>query len=112
MNALAFRVATFNFPFGALVHDAKVLTSPLVHRRIPLEMIPEDEAECAAWLHKLYQEKVSVLNMCDRWEQGFNALFSLLCANLSTGQLSGALHPDGAFSWPDCYSTTPVLALD
>lgn len=21
-------------------------------------MIPEDEAECAAWLHKLYQEKV------------------------------------------------------
>ncbi|XP_070697284.1 1-acyl-sn-glycerol-3-phosphate acyltransferase delta [Pempheris klunzingeri] len=26
-------------------------------RRIPLESIPEDEAECAAWLHKLYQEK-------------------------------------------------------
>uniref|UniRef100_A0A7N6FM74 1-acyl-sn-glycerol-3-phosphate acyltransferase delta n=1 Tax=Anabas testudineus TaxID=64144 RepID=A0A7N6FM74_ANATE len=26
-------------------------------RRIPLELIPEDEAECAAWLHKLYQEK-------------------------------------------------------
>ncbi|XP_034754161.1 1-acyl-sn-glycerol-3-phosphate acyltransferase delta isoform X2 [Etheostoma cragini] len=28
-------------------------------RRIPLELIPEDEAECAAWLHKLYQEKDS-----------------------------------------------------
>ncbi|CAL8359648.1 unnamed protein product [Boreogadus saida] len=26
-------------------------------RRIPLESIPEGEAECAAWLHKLYQEK-------------------------------------------------------
>uniref|UniRef100_A0A8C7TH93 1-acyl-sn-glycerol-3-phosphate acyltransferase delta n=1 Tax=Oncorhynchus mykiss TaxID=8022 RepID=A0A8C7TH93_ONCMY len=26
-------------------------------RRIPLESIPEDEAECSAWLHKLYQEK-------------------------------------------------------
>lgn len=30
-------------------------------RRIPLETIPEDESECAAWLHKLYQEKVSAL---------------------------------------------------
>lgn len=28
-------------------------------RRIPLESIPEGEAECAAWLHKLYQEKDS-----------------------------------------------------
>ncbi|XP_028324459.1 1-acyl-sn-glycerol-3-phosphate acyltransferase delta isoform X2 [Gouania willdenowi] len=28
-------------------------------RRIPLDLIPEDEAECAAWLHKLYQEKDS-----------------------------------------------------
>ncbi|XP_026166057.1 1-acyl-sn-glycerol-3-phosphate acyltransferase delta [Mastacembelus armatus] len=28
-------------------------------RRIPLELIPEEEAECAAWLHKLYQEKDS-----------------------------------------------------
>ncbi|XP_052007003.1 1-acyl-sn-glycerol-3-phosphate acyltransferase delta isoform X1 [Xyrauchen texanus] len=26
-------------------------------RRIPLDLIPEDESECAAWLHKLYQEK-------------------------------------------------------
>lgn len=51
---------------GRLVHDAKDLTSPLVHRRIPLEAIPEDEAECAAWLHKLYQEKVRVLKMRDR----------------------------------------------
>lgn len=30
-----------------------------VSRRIPLDSIPEDESECAAWLHKLYQEKVS-----------------------------------------------------
>ncbi|XP_068597432.1 1-acyl-sn-glycerol-3-phosphate acyltransferase delta [Brachionichthys hirsutus] len=28
-------------------------------RRIPLELIPEDEAACGAWLHKLYQEKDS-----------------------------------------------------
>ncbi|XP_043557369.1 1-acyl-sn-glycerol-3-phosphate acyltransferase gamma [Chiloscyllium plagiosum] len=26
-------------------------------RRFPLEDIPEDEKECAAWLHRLYQEK-------------------------------------------------------
>uniref|UniRef100_H3BCS3 1-acylglycerol-3-phosphate O-acyltransferase 3 n=1 Tax=Latimeria chalumnae TaxID=7897 RepID=H3BCS3_LATCH len=26
-------------------------------RRIPLEDIPENEKECASWLHKLYQEK-------------------------------------------------------
>ncbi|KAK2114649.1 hypothetical protein P7K49_008915 [Saguinus oedipus] len=29
--------------------------------RIPLEDIPEDDAKCSAWLHKLYQEKVSAL---------------------------------------------------
>lgn len=28
-------------------------------RRIPLEEVPEDEDACAAWLHRLYQEKVS-----------------------------------------------------
>lgn len=51
-----------------------------VHRRIPLEAIPEDEAECAAWLHKLYQEKVSVLKMCDRCEQGFKCtILSPVC---------------------------------
>uniref|UniRef100_A0A8C6TXN2 1-acylglycerol-3-phosphate O-acyltransferase 3 n=1 Tax=Neogobius melanostomus TaxID=47308 RepID=A0A8C6TXN2_9GOBI len=27
-------------------------------RRFPVEEIPEDEKECANWLHKLYQEKV------------------------------------------------------
>lgn len=31
----------------------------LLCRRIPLEEVPEDEDECSAWLHKLYQEKVS-----------------------------------------------------
>ncbi|XP_061766408.1 1-acyl-sn-glycerol-3-phosphate acyltransferase delta isoform X2 [Nerophis ophidion] len=29
------------------------------YMRIPLELIPEDESECADWLHKLYQEKDS-----------------------------------------------------
>lgn len=35
------------------------MSANCVYRRIPLENIPEDEAECAAWLHQLYQEKVS-----------------------------------------------------
>ncbi|XP_015415509.1 PREDICTED: 1-acyl-sn-glycerol-3-phosphate acyltransferase delta [Myotis davidii] len=26
-------------------------------RRIPLEQVPEDEDQCSAWLHRLYQEK-------------------------------------------------------
>lgn len=28
-------------------------------RRFPVEDIPDDEQECAKWLHKLYQEKVN-----------------------------------------------------
>lgn len=32
---------------------------PLPCRRIPLEQVPEDEDQCSAWLHRLYQEKVS-----------------------------------------------------
>lgn len=90
MNALAFRVATFNFPFGALVLDVKDLTSPLVHRRIPLEAIPEDEAECAAWLHKLYQEKVRVLKMCDR---GHGYVQNLLVVRQEQGFKGTALSP-------------------
>lgn len=39
--------------------NGKKYHSDLYVRRIPLESIPEDEAECAAWLHKLYQEKDS-----------------------------------------------------
>ncbi|XP_029376308.1 1-acyl-sn-glycerol-3-phosphate acyltransferase delta [Echeneis naucrates] len=39
--------------------NGKKYHADLYVRRIPLEMIPEDEAECAAWLHKLYQEKDS-----------------------------------------------------
>jgi len=27
-------------------------------RRFPVDQIPEDEKECASWLHRLYQEKV------------------------------------------------------
>lgn len=41
------------------VLNGKKYDADLYVRRIPLESIPEDEAECAAWLHKLYQEKDS-----------------------------------------------------
>ncbi|XP_034538358.1 1-acyl-sn-glycerol-3-phosphate acyltransferase delta [Notolabrus celidotus] len=37
--------------------QGKKYHADLYVRRIPLESIPEGEAECAAWLHKLYQEK-------------------------------------------------------
>ncbi|KAK0139462.1 1-acyl-sn-glycerol-3-phosphate acyltransferase delta [Merluccius polli] len=37
--------------------SGKKYHADLYVRRIPLESIPEGEAECAAWLHKLYQEK-------------------------------------------------------
>lgn len=37
--------------------NGKKYHADLYVRRIPLTSIPEDEAECAAWLHKLYQEK-------------------------------------------------------
>ncbi|XP_013864619.1 1-acyl-sn-glycerol-3-phosphate acyltransferase delta isoform X2 [Austrofundulus limnaeus] len=39
------------------VLSGKKYHADLYVRRIPLESIPEDEAECSAWLHKLYQEK-------------------------------------------------------
>ncbi|KAK1171126.1 1-acyl-sn-glycerol-3-phosphate acyltransferase delta [Acipenser oxyrinchus oxyrinchus] len=39
------------------VLNGKKYHADLCVRRIPLENIPEDEAECAAWLHQLYQEK-------------------------------------------------------
>ncbi|KAI7805798.1 1-acyl-sn-glycerol-3-phosphate acyltransferase delta [Triplophysa rosa] len=39
------------------VLNGKKYHAALYVRRIPLESIPEDESECAAWLHKLYQEK-------------------------------------------------------
>ncbi|CAG09457.1 unnamed protein product, partial [Tetraodon nigroviridis] len=39
--------------------NGKKYHADLYVRRIPLEEIPEDEAECATWLHKLYQEKDS-----------------------------------------------------
>jgi len=49
------RITTFRLLFTGVMD----LHPPLFScRRIPLESIPEDEAECAAWLHKLYQEKV------------------------------------------------------
>ncbi|XP_041418711.1 1-acyl-sn-glycerol-3-phosphate acyltransferase delta isoform X2 [Xenopus laevis] len=39
------------------VLNGKKYHADLCVRRIPLEEIPEDEKECASWLHKLYQEK-------------------------------------------------------
>ncbi|XP_051507421.1 1-acyl-sn-glycerol-3-phosphate acyltransferase delta-like isoform X1 [Myxocyprinus asiaticus] len=39
------------------VLNGKMYHADLYVRRIPLASIPEDETECAAWLHKLYQEK-------------------------------------------------------
>lgn len=39
--------------------NGKKYHADLYVRRIPLDSIPEGEAECAAWLHKLYQEKDS-----------------------------------------------------
>lgn len=39
------------------VLNGKKYHADLYVRRIPLDSIPEDESECAAWLHKLYQEK-------------------------------------------------------
>ncbi|XP_026079395.1 1-acyl-sn-glycerol-3-phosphate acyltransferase delta [Carassius auratus] len=39
------------------VLNGKKYHADLYVRRIPLDKIPEDESECAAWLYKLYQEK-------------------------------------------------------
>ncbi|VFV45749.1 1-acylglycerol-3-phosphate o-acyltransferase 4 [Lynx pardinus] len=39
------------------VLNGKKYHADLYVRRIPLEEVPEDEDECSAWLHKLYQEK-------------------------------------------------------
>nr|XP_040034075.1 1-acyl-sn-glycerol-3-phosphate acyltransferase delta [Gasterosteus aculeatus aculeatus]XP_040034076.1 1-acyl-sn-glycerol-3-phosphate acyltransferase delta [Gasterosteus aculeatus aculeatus] len=41
------------------VLNGKKYHADLYVRRIPLESVPEDEAECSSWLHKLYQEKDS-----------------------------------------------------
>ncbi|XP_017316972.2 1-acyl-sn-glycerol-3-phosphate acyltransferase delta isoform X1 [Ictalurus punctatus] len=37
--------------------NGKKYHADLYVRRIPLDSIPENESECAIWLHKLYQEK-------------------------------------------------------
>lgn len=42
----------------SLVKGRQVKTK-LLMRRIPLTDVPDDEKEAAAWLHKLYQEKVT-----------------------------------------------------
>uniref|UniRef100_A0A8C6CPN1 1-acylglycerol-3-phosphate O-acyltransferase n=1 Tax=Moschus moschiferus TaxID=68415 RepID=A0A8C6CPN1_MOSMO len=39
------------------VLNGKKYHADLYVRRIPLEEVPEEEDKCAAWLHKLYQEK-------------------------------------------------------
>ncbi|XP_053566906.1 1-acyl-sn-glycerol-3-phosphate acyltransferase delta [Bombina bombina] len=54
--------ATLNFrnnenPTLLGILNGKKYHADMYVRRIPLEEIPEDEQECASWLHKLYQEK-------------------------------------------------------
>ncbi|XP_022051096.2 1-acyl-sn-glycerol-3-phosphate acyltransferase delta isoform X2 [Acanthochromis polyacanthus] len=63
-TAAAVYDSTLNFrnnevPTMLGILNGKKYHADLYVRRIPLESIPEDEAECAAWLHKLYQEKDS-----------------------------------------------------
>lgn len=63
-NASAVYDSTLNFrnneqPTLLGLMNGKKYHADLYVRRIPLDTIPEDEAECAAWLHKLYQEKDS-----------------------------------------------------
>lgn len=61
-TAAAVYDSTLNFRNNDLPSLLDILNGKKYHadlyvRRIPLESVPEDEAECAAWLHKLYQEK-------------------------------------------------------
>ncbi|XP_007546255.1 1-acyl-sn-glycerol-3-phosphate acyltransferase delta [Poecilia formosa] len=61
-TAAAIYDSTLNFrnnevPTLLGILNGKKYHADLYVRRIPLESVPEDEAECAAWLHKLYQEK-------------------------------------------------------
>uniref|UniRef100_A0A3P8V5E5 1-acyl-sn-glycerol-3-phosphate acyltransferase delta n=1 Tax=Cynoglossus semilaevis TaxID=244447 RepID=A0A3P8V5E5_CYNSE len=63
-SAAAVYDSTLNFrnnetPSLLGILNGKKYHADLYVRRIPLEQIPEDEADCAAWLHKLYQEKDS-----------------------------------------------------
>ncbi|KAG8506006.1 1-acyl-sn-glycerol-3-phosphate acyltransferase delta [Galemys pyrenaicus] len=47
------------YPVAVMSLSPRVVLLLLVWRRIPLEEVPEDEDQCSAWLHKLYQQKVS-----------------------------------------------------
>lgn len=63
-NAAAVYDSTLNFrnndsPTLLGLLSGRKYHADLYVRRIPLDLIPEDEDECAAWLHKLYQEKDS-----------------------------------------------------
>ncbi|KAF3708337.1 1-acyl-sn-glycerol-3-phosphate acyltransferase delta [Channa argus] len=63
-NAAAVYDSTLNFrnretPTLLGILNGKKYHADLYVRRIPLELIPEGEAECADWLHNLYQEKDS-----------------------------------------------------
>ncbi|XP_020777000.1 1-acyl-sn-glycerol-3-phosphate acyltransferase delta [Boleophthalmus pectinirostris] len=63
-NAAAVYDSTLNFrnneaPTLLGLLNGKKYHADLYVRRIPLDTVPEGEAECAAWLHKLYQEKDS-----------------------------------------------------
>ncbi|XP_072293722.1 1-acyl-sn-glycerol-3-phosphate acyltransferase delta isoform X2 [Eucyclogobius newberryi] len=63
-NAAAVYDSTINFRHNETPTLLGLLNGKKYHadmyvRRIPLDSVPEEEAECAAWLHKLYQEKDS-----------------------------------------------------
>lgn len=61
-TAAAVYDSTLNFRDNKIPTLLDILNGKRYHadlyvRRIPLELVPEGEEECAAWLHKLYQEK-------------------------------------------------------
>lgn len=62
-----FEVCCISFRMQSSCVIILYLISFLNHRRIPLELIPEEEAECAAWIHKLYQEKVRAVLKAEVW---------------------------------------------
>lgn len=72
---------TLNFRDGKVPSLADIVKgrqfkADLYVRRIPVEEIPEDEKECADWVHKLYQEK-------DALQEGY----------FTTGRFPGNLIP-------------------
>lgn len=47
--------------------EGKPLKIISLYRRIPMSQVPDDETEAAAWLQKLYQEKVlRIFDICSK----------------------------------------------